>query len=242
MREYIKNVAIHYKGDYAKMHRHIVDKRPIPSYPYEGFYLCMGDRDYPLCFYQLDCPPYILFYMGNIELINSRCIAVIGNRRPSEYGLNMTEIFVNAQKMSYTIVSGLAYGIDGQAHKSALDHQTIAIVATGLDYCYPPEHRSLMDEIARNHLVLSEYPEGVRPMKHFFPFRNRLIACLGEKTVVMSARLKSGTMRTVDITLKLNKEVICLPHPITDSSGIGCNQLIQEGATVLTNMKDLYNI
>ncbi|MDE8334080.1 DNA-processing protein DprA [Erysipelothrix rhusiopathiae] len=242
MRNYLKNLAIHLRGDYPSICRFIHEGRNVPSYDYQGNYICYGDRAYPSSFYELDCPPFVIFYEGNLSFLNEQCIAVIGSRTPIEYALRMTEAFVGNVREHYTIVSGLAYGIDITAHRAALDFQSIAVVGCGLDICYPSKHRVEFEFMKKNHLVISEYPKGVHPHKHYFPFRNRLIAALSQSVYVMSAFVRSGTMHTVNEALKLNRRVICLPHNLDDITGAGCNLLIQEGAEVLTNLEDLSNI
>nr|WP_244660378.1 DNA-processing protein DprA [Erysipelothrix sp. strain 2 (EsS2-7-Brazil)] len=242
VRNYLKNLAIHLRGDYSSICRFIHEGKRVPSYEYQGNYICYGDRDYPKCFYELDDPPFVIFYEGNLSLLHSRCIAVVGSRTPSKYALRMTELFVRNVREHYTIVSGLAYGIDIMAHRCALDFQSIAVVGCGLDICYPFKHREVFDVMKQKHLVISEYPIGVHPQKHYFPFRNRLIAALSQSIYVMSALARSGTMHTVNEALKLNRRVVCLPHNLDDISGVGCNLLIQEGAEVLTNLEDLSNI
>ena len=242
MRNYIKNVAILCKGDYAKMHRHLLEKKPVANYSCVDTYLTIVDAAYPKRLLELDQPPFILFYQGNLSLLNSSCVGVVGSRKPSLYAVKATYEAVAVLRERYTIVSGLAYGIDVCAHLCAIHHHTIAVVACGLDICYPMAHRDIFNQIGKHHLIISEYPRGVNPERYHFPFRNRIIASLSKCIYIMSARQKSGTMGTVDIALSLNREIVVLPHPIHDESGSGCNQLIQEGATVLTNIKELSNI
>lgn len=242
MRDYLRNLAIYYSGDYAKIRKHVAKGLPIENYSYAGNYLVLGDCDYPQCFYDLEEPPYVIFYEGNLDSLKTEIIAIVGSRKPSSYSLEMTHKLVERLKQGYSIISGLAYGIDVCAHLSALDSKTIAVIACGLDCFYPMKHKELQKHMMQHHLVISEYPLGVKPKKHHFPFRNRLIACLGKKVYVMSAKERSGTMCTVNEALRLNREVICLPHPINDSSGYGCNLLIEQGASLLTNLDDLFNI
>ena len=242
MRTYYKNVAIHYAGDYAKMREHINKKADVADYAYSGKYISYGDKQYPHVFYQLEDPPYVIFYEGKIELLAGPVIAVVGNRKPSSYSLEITQKLVEIIKARYSIISGLAYGIDVCAHLEAINSATIAVIACGLDCYYPKEHENIQKYLMKHHLVISEYPFGVKPQRHHFPFRNRLIACLGEKVYVMSATERSGTMCTVNEALRLNREVICLPHPINDITGYGCNLLIEQGASLLTNLQNLDNI
>lgn len=239
MREYLKDCAIHYEGDYHKIKKAISRKEVIPKYHSKFSYLCIGDENYPKRLYDLKTPPYVLFYIGNIDLLNTESVSVVGSRKPSVYAKKMTQIMVHNLKQKYTIVSGLAKGIDAISHHSALDFSTIAVLGCGIDVIYPKCNILLFKELKQNHLILSEYPQGIQPKPYFFPFRNRIIAALSERLYVMSAALRSGTMTTVNEALSINRHVLCLPHPIDDLSGIGCNQLILEGADILTSVHDL---
>jgi DNA processing protein len=152
----------------------------------------------------------------------------------------MTRRIVSECPDLYVIVSGLAKGIDATAHQEALDRQrpTIAVIGCGIDRIYPKENERLYGDVAAQGLILSEYPGDTPPRRHHFPFRNRLIAALGCKCVVTSATLKSGTMLTVNEAISLGKEVLCLPYPMGVPCGEGCNLLISQGATILTNATD----
>ena len=240
MRNYIKNVSYHCKGDYNKMKRMIDKKSFCKNYPCTENYIVRGEKEYPIEFERLDLPPYIIFYRGDIRLLKQASIGIIGSRKPSQYALDVTEKLSRKLAERFVIVSGLAYGIDVCAHKHALDFKTIAVLGCGVDIVYPRIHKDIQNEISKSHLLISEYPPGVGPQKYHFPFRNRLIASLSHDLYVMSGTFKSGTMHTVMEALKLNQNIICLPHPITDSSGSGCNALIADGAMMLTNLNELY--
>lgn len=236
------SLAILYNGDYFKIRKHVELGKQVPEFSYDGKYVEYGDERYPAALYQCEYPPYVLFYEGNLDLLNNPAVAVIGNRKPSEYSLNATASLVKSLRSNCVIISGLAYGIDIEAHKNALDFRCVAVLGCGVDVCYPKGHQNVFEELKANHLVLSEYPKGVHPQRHHFPFRNRIIAALSKQIYVMSATMKSGTLGTVDEALKLNREIICLPHQINDPTGKGCNYLIEQGASMLTNLKDLSNI
>ena len=194
---------------------------------------------YPKGLYDLKNPPFVLFYLGNIGLLQGPCVSVIGSRNPSEYSSTQTKKVVEVLKKEYCIVSGLAKGIDGIAHRAALDYSTVGVLGCGIDIVYPMENIRLFKEMGKNHCIVSEYPPGITPKKYFFPFRNRIIAALSPKIYVMSASVKSGTMTTVNEALELNRHVICLPHPIDDITGLGCNLLIKDGADVLTSVNEI---
>lgn len=242
MREYLKNVAIKYCGDYPKIRHHVLSEKQCETFNYDGKFITLLDEEYPSQLKSLQDPPYVLFYEGNLNLLKAPMISIVGNRAPSDYSKSVTHKLVMKLKKRYVIVSGLAKGIDALAHQNALTHATIAVVANGIDVYYPKINIRLQTTIKHNHLIISEYPNGVQPKKTNFPTRNRIIAALGSKLIVTSAKERSGTVCTVNHALNLNKEIIVLPHQIDDVSGRGCNEMIQEGASMLTNLDDLSNI
>ena len=239
MREYIKNVAMHYNGDYHKMKQHIEKRKSVPTYKSNYPYIVIGDDAYPKRLFDLKLPPYILFYIGDTSLLKKDSVSIVGSRRPSQYALEMSHIITSKLRESYVIVSGLAKGIDQAAHHSALAFSTIAVVGCGIDVIYPKCNTKLFEKMRQTQLIISEYPQGVSPKKYYFPFRNRIIAALSETLYVMSAAKRSGTMTTVNEALSINRHVVCLPHNINEKSGEGCNQLILEGADILTSVHDL---
>lgn len=231
MRERLIRLAIACDGSFFTMRHALQEKHRIPEdIPLQPA-ITMLDDDYPRELFQLRYPPYVLFYRGDKELLRQRKIVVVGSRRATDYGARMTKLVVEGLKDRYVIVSGLAKGIDGQAHRWA--DKTIGVVANGLDVHYPQENAGLYEEMFRRQLVISEYPAGVKPLKEHFPFRNRIIAALGEAVIVTQAAVRSGTMLTVNEALNLNKDVYAVPYRADDPSGLGCNRLIQQGASVL---------
>lgn len=242
MREYIKDLSFHYQGMNQKIKKAFEENKQVPSYPCSYPYVCILDKDYPSKLLDLFDPPMILYYQGNLDYFKSDCISIIGSRKPDYYALEETEKLVKQLRANHCIVSGLAYGIDVCAHKAALAFKTIAVLGCGLDYNYPRQHAEIQRIIKEKHLLITEFPENVPPKKYHFPIRNRLIAALSDKIIIMAATKKSGTMHTVNIALDLNRSVYCLPYRINDQTGIACNQLIQEGASMLTIENDLYTI
>lgn len=236
MREYLINLAIHCKGNYLKMEGLLVRQTAVPHYDCTDKTLTIMDTSYPKWLLDLEHPPLVLFYCGDISLLNQVGVGVIGSRQPSAYALRMTRKLVKKVRGTLVIISGLAYGIDSVAHYEALNYRTVAVLGCGLDVYYPLENRELQDRIGKKHCLISEYPRGTRPQKYHFPVRNRIIAALAQKIYIMAAEIKSGTMTTVDHALILNREVICLPHNLDERAGAGCNLLIRDGASVLTNI------
>lgn len=247
MEELVLYFSLKYQGDFksiyqALMNREVVDemlklqlKKQIQSQ-----YVTIFSHDYPESLKQIDCPPFVLYYYGDLSLLKNKTIGVVGMRDMDDYGKVATEFFVGGLvKNDYTIVSGMARGVDTIAHLSAIENHghTIAILGTGIEYCYPKDNRMLYEEMKKNHLVMSEYPFSTAPKKHLFPFRNRIIAGLSRGILITQARVKSGTMITANYALEQNKEVYCVPSRFNDCNG--CNELIKQGAKSVTCLEDI---
>ena len=168
-------------------------------------------------------------------------VAVIGSRKISEYGCKATIEVVNLLKDKYTIVSGLAKGVDSIASMYA--KSSIAVIGNGINVSYPASNANLYQYMMDKQLIISEYPKDVLPQKKHFPFRNRIIAALSKSVVVTQAAIRSGTMITVNEALALNKDIYCIPYPYDDISGQGCNLLIQQGSNIflLNNLNDIFD-
>jgi len=206
--------------------------------------ITQGCPDYPKRLFDLSDPPKRLFYIGNIQLLAQPMLAVVGARKASSSGLLLAQHFSSGLGLAgYHIISGMAYGIDGAAHRSVLDIgadcKTIAVCGNGLDRTYPPEHHELATRIAMQGLLLSEYPPGTSPKGFHFPRRNRIIAALSLGVVVIEAAQKSGSLITAYLASSLGREVFVLPGAITSPLFEGSNQLIQEGAKLVKGVQDV---
>ena len=234
--------SIQYNGDWTRIAKAIQNQEPysIIDYPYS--YVTIVDKEYPSCFKTLRYPPWILFYIGNIHLLDLKCIGIVGARNCSDQALINTETVVNHVKKKYCIVSGLAKGIDACAHQNALDAHTIGIIGCGIDRIYPSQNAYLYQQMKERHLILSEYPMGIAPLAKHFPWRNRLIAACVESLIVIEAKYRSGTMLTVNECLELSKTVYCLPTAFGNYEYMGCNYLISNGAMILYDEKELDEI
>ena len=200
--------------------------------------ITMLDSEYPRSLFNLKYPPLVIYYKGNIDLLNGdNNIAIVGSRNACEYALNATKALCNANK-DKTIISGLAKGIDACAHENATS--TIGILGCGIDYIYPRCNYGLFTRIEKEGLIISEYPGYSKPLGYHFPFRNRMIACLANKVYVMQSNLKSGTMTTINEALELGKEVKVLPYDIFNEYGTNNNHLIYEGANIIENEEIVY--
>jgi len=198
------------------------------------------DEHYPASLKECFQPPFVLFYQGDLSLLNHSSVSIVGSRLPSEYAINILNKGFSFMNKDKVIVSGGAKGIDGLAHLNSLKSgmKTICVCAHGLNRVYPKEHHHLFESIKAHGLMLSEYPLNTPPLPHHFIARNRIVCALGEKLLVMSGSLKSGTMWSVNFALEMNKEIVTIPHPIDDSRGELCNHLIENGASMLTNVSE----
>ncbi|QDH13716.1 DNA-protecting protein DprA [Formicincola oecophyllae] len=206
-----------------------------------GEIILHGDQAYPPLLAQLPDPPPLLFTKGWPGLLSQKGIGIVGARHASAAGLRVVaEMASMLASQGYSVVSGLARGIDGAAHKAALAHGlTIAAVAGGLDQPYPPQHASLHEDIAHHGCLVTEMPPGTLPRAQLFPRRNRLIAGLTLGTVIVEGALRSGTLITARLALSYDRVVMAVPgHPLDLRSG-GGNQLIKDGAALVCNGQDV---
>ncbi|MGE5695649.1 MAG: DNA-processing protein DprA [Candidatus Sericytochromatia bacterium] len=191
--------------------------------------------------------PLALWVLGSAAVgeVALRAAAVIGTRAATSYGEHVTaDIAEGLAEHDVTVVSGAAFGIDGAAHRAALAAEgcTVAVLAGGVDVPYPAGHSALLHRIRRTGLVVSEYPPGVRPARHRFLVRNRLVAALSGATVVVEAGLRSGAANTAAWARALGRVVCAVPGPVTSSASAGCHVLIRQGAELITRADDVVEI
>ncbi|HOZ56219.1 MAG: hypothetical protein BWY51_00917 [Parcubacteria group bacterium ADurb.Bin316] len=207
--------------------------------------LILDDKNYPRLLSEIYDPPALLFYLGELKPDDNFTIAVVGARRYSHYGQQVTEkIVFDLAKNGITIVSGLALGIDALAHNATLNAggRTIAVLGSGIDKysVYPADNRYLADKIAASDgLILSEFPLGTAPLKFNFPQRNRIISGLSRGTLVVEASEKSGSLITASFALDQNREVFAVPGNIFSDNSSGTNNLIKKGAKAVTSAKEI---
>lgn len=187
--------------------------------------------------------PSVLYCKGNPKLLTKEdCISVVGSRTPGSYGKNITyEISRNLSRSGFTVISGMADGIDSIAHRAALDAggYTVAVVGCGVDVIYPRGNYELAERICQNGMMISEYPPGTMPEKYHFPERNKIIAALSCATVVTEANIKSGSLITAGDAKKYNRDVFAVPGNITSKLSGGTNTLIKKGAIPVTEAEDI---
>lgn len=203
----------------------------------------LDDPDYPPQLREIADPPAQLYVRGSLNW-QQELIAMVGSRKPTDYGIRVTSQLAQALVGKCIIVSGLAYGVDSVAHQTVVENGgiTVAVLGTGVDSdsIYPPINRGLADEIVRNGgAVISEYPPGTSPEKFHFPQRNRIIAGLSRKIVVVEAAEGSGSLITAKLALDYDREVLAVPGPITSPNSWGPNQLIAEGAKPVLTPNDV---
>jgi DNA processing protein len=206
--------------------------------------LLYGSEDYPQRLSHCFDPPTLLYVKGDIDLNAPRVIGVIGTRGNTDYGKQVTEKFIGALEGSQTvIISGLAYGIDALAHRSALKHSlpTAAVLAHGLNHLYPPEHSPIAKEMIRNGGgIITEFNTSFKPDKHNFPLRNRVVAGLCDAIVVIESGIKGGSMITAELANGYNRDVFAFPGRAGDQKSAGCNYLIRNNkAALVTDTQEL---
>jgi len=208
--------------------------------------ITIDDPAYPKLLRQIYDPPALLFYRGDLAAWQATCLAVVGTRRATSYGTNVTAQLVEPlARAGLTIVSGLAYGIDTVAHRTTLSAGglTLAILASGLDQIYPTANKSLAQDIVhKGGAIISEFPPGTAPLKQNFPFRNRIIAGLSAATLVIEAAPGSGSLITARSALEANREIFAVPGSILSPVSQGTNELIKLGAHLVTTASDVLNV
>ncbi|MCF0111082.1 MAG: DNA-protecting protein DprA [Erysipelotrichaceae bacterium] len=235
-REQLYAYALKYQGDYNKITSALENNEPYSVTKPVQNHITILDKEYPKRLLELKDPPWVLFYEGDPNLLHKETCAVVGSRVYDAYGEFCTKEVVryNSRRV---IVSGMAKGIDAIAH--TYSRHSIGVLGNGLDIVYPLQNASLYERMKKEQLLISEYPQGVRPQKYHFPFRNRIIAALGDFLVVPSCVKQGGSMVSVNAALELGKEVYTVVHPLYDVYGEGCNLLISQGANVIYNKDDL---
>ena len=202
-------------------------------------YLFHDQPGYPALLGEIESAPPILTFRGDLSLAEKPCVAMVGARNASATAVKLARDFAAALAgAGFTVVSGLARGIDGAAHRGALP-ATIGVIASGIDIAYPPQHAELQEEIAAQGLLLAEQPPGTEPRGSHFPSRNPIIAGLAAGTLVVEAAPKSGSLITARLAAEAGREVMAIPGSPLDARSQGCNQLIRDGAVLVQSPEDV---
>ncbi|WP_057768618.1 DNA-processing protein DprA [Lactobacillus selangorensis] len=200
------------------------------------------DDDYPELLRECYRPPLILFYRGNLSLTKQPQLAVVGARKASDYAFYAIQnLLPPVIRQQIGIVSGLAMGVDSAAHRCTLESQgrPIAVIGTGLDQVYPRYNDKLQTAVSENGLLLTEYALGDAPLRWHFPLRNRIIAGLSRCVLVVEARQRSGSLITAQLATQENRNVLAVPGSLFAPLSVGCNELIQDGATPILKSADI---
>jgi DNA processing protein len=209
----------------------------------QGFQaITWGDPQYPAQLLEMHDPPPVLYLWGELNPSDRWSVAVVGTRRASAYGRQIAEdIGRGLGRNGITVVSGLARGIDGIAHRAVLEAggRTLAVLGSGLDYIYPPEHKRLALEIAQSGAVISDYPLGTPPEAGNFPPRNRIISGLAMAAIIVEAGKSSGALITAEFGAEQGREVFAVPGPINSPNSLGANRLIRDGAHPYLELEDV---
>ncbi len=210
-----------------------------------GRIVTIWDKEYPDLLRKIYDPPAFLFILGKIKETDSRSLALVGTRHPTPYGHSVAESLTHEiAQHSITVISGLARGVDTIVHSTALKYgtRTIAVIGSGLDVPYPPENKKLMEHIAEEGAVISEFPMGTKPDAPNFPRRNRIISGLSLGTIVVESAEDGGALITATTALDQDREVFAVPGNITEKRSSGPNKLIREGrAKLITNAQDIFD-
>lgn len=205
-----------------------------------------ADPDYPRLLLEIPDPPPVLYYRGQVQTQENQgtvpMIAIVGTRDPSDYGRRWTrKISTALAQNKFVVVSGLADGVDTEAHRSCIDAggRTIAVLGTGVDVVYPQSNRKLYEQILEQGLVISEYPAGTQPDRNHFPRRNRIITGLSRAVLVMEAPSRSGALITARLANDYNRDVYALPGSLDNTRATGCLKLLSRGAHVILSESHL---
>lgn len=206
--------------------------------------LTLNDRAYPKRLKEIYDPPPLLFVRGKIKTEDEKAIAIVGSRNATMYGKLITQKFSKELcARGITVISGMARGIDAEAHISAIlsKGRTIAVLGCGVDVVYPSEHKSLMEQIIESGAIVSEFLMGSEPARENFPVRNRIISGMSFGVIVVEAGNKSGALITAQYAIEQNREVFAVPGNVNARTSKGTNQLIKQGAKLVENIEDVFD-
>ena len=205
--------------------------------------LCFGQADYPAALMDLTDAPPVLWALGDVSLLNRPMVAMVGARNASSLGVRMARrLSEGLAGAGFVVVSGLARGIDAEAHQASLAGGTVAVQAGGVDVIYPTENTALAMEIAAKGCRISEQPMGLEPQARHFPLRNRIVSGLSRAVIVVEAAARSGSLITARTALDQGRDVMAVPgHPF-DARAAGCNMLLRDGATLVRGTQDVLEL
>lgn len=249
-RDLLVATSLKHKGDWDKIYKSLTQHEKIEKHYIDEAQnlkcsvVTLLDEFYPSQLKGIYKPPFVLYYYGNLSLVSNyyNCVSMVGSRNYSAYGEKMTRLIASGlAQAGYVIVSGMAIGIDTIAQNEAIENGggTVAVLGSGIDYCYPARNKKLYEHLKNYHLVISEYPGDIVPESRFFPIRNRIIAGISKTLVITEAEPLSGTSTTAALALNGNADVMCVPYLAGSHSE--CNRLIAAGATLVEEAEDVIN-
>lgn len=203
--------------------------------------ITIEEEEYPERLREIGDPPIVIFLKGDISLLNKPSVAIVGGRKCSDYGYGIAKELGNGlAHTGFSVVSGMALGIDEAAHKGALSAgKTLAVLGTGVEICYPKQNKALYESIQQKGCIVSEFFPQTKPMPYQFPKRNRIISGMTLGTVVIEAAERSGSLITAGLALEQNREVFAVPGNVDSALSRGCNKLIQGGAKLVIELSDI---
>jgi len=204
--------------------------------------ISIDDAEYPDLLKKIHSPPKVLYINGSFREEDANAVAIVGSRRASRYGIEMSEkLGYDLALCGVTVVSGMARGVDSAAHRGALKAggRTIAVMGSGHGYIYPPENKDLYKKISESGAVISEFENDASPLPRNFPIRNRIISGLALGIVVVEAAKNSGALITADFALEQNREVFAVPGKISSVTSVGTHELIKDGAKLVQGAEDI---
>jgi DNA processing protein len=225
--------------DWASM-----EKRQRDSIPEGSEFIPITDPSYPGRLRNIPDPPPYFYFSGDPGIFENPCFALVGSRKPSDYGLRVAgDIAGRLAAAGVTVISGLAHGIDSTAHEAALKSggKTAAVFGNGLDIIYPPGNRKLSDRIREKGCLISEFPRGTKPERFNFPIRNRIISGLSDGVLVVEARAQSGALITANLALEQGRDVMAVPGNIDSELSEGPNNLLRSGAIPVLTATDIFD-
>jgi len=229
----LPDLASRGRGPYRPASAESIEREVVAVRQAGARYLFHDQPDYPALLAELDNAPPIVTCRGRLALASAPCVALVGARNASAAAVKLARDFGAAlAEAGFTVVSGLARGIDGAAHEGAFP-ATIGVIASGIDITYPPQHEALQERIAQEALLIAEQPPGTEPRGRHFPSRNRIIAGLALGTLVIEAAPQSGSLITARLAGEAGREVMAIPGSPLDARALGCNQLIRDGAVLV---------
>ena len=215
----------------------------VGEYQQKGVKLItLGANDYPTQLENIACPPIVIYYKGDKELFNSELFGIVGSRKSLPLSINLAQNYTKELiSVGFVPVTGIAEGVDCSVLTAALENggKAVSVIAGGFDNIYPKAHTEIIDKVAENGLVISEYPPQTVPKPYHFPVRNRVIAGLSKGVLVVSGGIKSGTNYTAEYAEEFGRDLFAIPYSVGIASGAGCNELIKKGAILTDSPKDI---